>query len=136
MLSYANAWFERMKLAPGWFSSIDILNCGFTPGLAGLCEFEGAGVGCCNVQEVCFTAECLWVTPEFCRRAIEIINEYEAGLLPAVETEIIADEVILRKYAKYHTVPYMSFAMAQTGWQKYPLVHATESALKWFNPTK
>lgn len=132
---FYNVWFEMELRAPGWFSTIDVFNFGFGPGSADMLEKMAPPYQCINAQESTFATACIWVTPEFCRKAIDLVANYDAGELELPPIELVSDEHVLRHHAKYWTpAGIMSFAYAQTGWQSFPLVHGARSCLQWFKP--
>lgn len=132
-----NYWFEALKLAPAWFSTMDVFNYGFEPYDAYLLQLdmERQRKGMINPQEGTYCTGCFYATREYCQHAIDTLLAYDAGFFETtMQDGFYGDEQILRVTdvdRVLRPLGVMSFGYSQTGWEKYPLVHFTRTGLKW-----
>lgn len=104
-LEFWNIWFQLLKLAPCFFTSIDVINYGFSNHeCERLCLNQyavRAYPG--NMYSLSFNATenwtnaCCFVTKEFCENAIDLCYQVDSGKLPIPGCVVTTDEAILRE---------------------------------------
>lgn len=132
-LKFFNFWFAAMKVAPAWFTTIDVLNIAFTPRTAQYCVSVAKNFGYeCVSPRKGFSAACLWVTPEWCLQAINIIRAYDMGEFAKLESDLVSDETVLRHYGRWHDFNIMTYALAESNWRDGNLIHIPRSVLQHY----
>lgn len=127
-------WYRILQMGDGWYSTIDVFNRSFTPGMAAFLESEHHGAEAIIMQGSTFSYSCGFFTRSYAQEAIELIKDYDAGKLdidPPLP-DLVSDETVLRAHSKFEFAKChrMAFAYAETDWEKAPLLHFSRSVLQ------
>jgi len=139
-LEFFNFWFAARDIIREhhglgqWFLTIDVMNHGFSPTVAEKLvksAEQQKRPHMITLQNQHFSASLVYLTEEGCNKAIETIRAYDRGEFPALKSDLVSDETVIRHYMEKYYAHFRVcwYAAIEEGWEKAMLLHIPRSVL-------
>jgi len=139
-MEFFNFWFAAREIivdhynAGQWFLTIDVMNHGFSPTTAEkivVSAQQQKRPHMITLQNQHFSASLLYVSKQGCEKAIETIEKYDRGEFPALKSDLVSDETVIRHYMEKYYAHFRVcwYAAVEEGWESASLLHIPRSVL-------
>jgi len=139
-LEFFNFWFAARDIIRDhygngqWFLTIDVMNHGFSPAMAEKLvksAEQQKRPHMITLQNQHFSASLVYLTEAGCDKAIETIRAYDRGEFPALKSDLVSDETVIRHYMEKYYAHFRVcwYAAVEEGWESASLLHIPRSVL-------